>query len=318
MKNQKKKKEQEKIISAVIVIIIAIICTALGISNEQIQGIFADTNIVSNPNFTTNGNFIQETTSFNNVSIETGNSVISKIENTNGSRVYFFDVGQADSILVVNNGKTMLIDAGNNDDGDMLVKYIKKLGISKIDVLVGTHPHEDHIGGMDNIIKSFEIGKIYMPKIQTNTKTFEDVIDAISSKGLKVASPNIGDKFKIGEANCEIMSVGDDKSNLNSTSIVIRMVYDDVSYLFTGDMETVNESARSWPQTDILKVAHHGSSTSSSEKFLKQIMPKIAIIQCGEGNSYGHPHDVILKRLQKLNVEIYRNDLKETILIKQD
>ena len=157
-----------------------------------------------------------------------------------------------------------------------------------------------------------------MPKVQTNTKTFEDVLDAISAKNLKVTTPKIGDKFKVGDADCEVMSIGDDKSNLNTTSIVIRMCYKDVSYLFTGDMETVNESARTWPQTDILKVAHHGSKTSSSENFLKQIMPKIGIIQVGTDNSYGHPHDVTLKRLEKLGVEIYRNDLKQTILVKQD
>ena len=322
MKKQNNK-ETNNLIKIILVVAITVALAILGISREEIEKIFADPTSVSNEQTsvvsnTDNNSGTLENSSFDKVTIETGNSVIKKIEDESGSKIYFFDVGQADSILIVNNGQTMLIDAGNNDDGDMLVKNIQTLRISKLDYVVGTHPHEDHIGGLDNVIKAFDIGTIYMPKVQTNTKTFEEVIDAISAKNLKVTTPKIGDKFEVGKAECEVMSIGDDKSNLNTTSIVIRMCYNDVSYLFTGDMETVNESARSWPQTDILKVAHHGSRTSSSEKFLKQIMPKIGIIQVGTDNSYSHPHDVILKRLEKLGVEIYRNDQKQTILIKQD
>ena len=322
MKKQNNK-ETNNLIKIILVVAITVVLAILGISREEIEKIFADPTSVSNEQTsvvsnTDNNSGTLENSSFDKVTIETGNSVIKKIEDESGSKIYFFDVGQADSILIVNNGQTMLIDAGNNEDGDMLVKNIQTLGISKLDYVVGTHPHEDHIGGLDNVIKAFDIGTIYMPKVQTNTKTFEEVIDAISAKNLKVTTPKIGDKFEVGKAQCEVMSIGDDKSNLNTTSIVIRMCYNDVSYLFTGDMETVNESARSWPQTDILKVAHHGSRTSSSEKFLKQIMPKIGIIQVGTDNSYSHPHDVIIKRLEKLGVEIYRNDQKQTILIKQD
>ena len=320
MNNKNSNKNMEKIIKLVLAIVIAVILFILGVTRENVEEIFGAQNdeVKQTSGTQESVSGIQEQTSFDKVTIETGNDVIKKINDQSGSKVYYFDVGQADSILIVNNGKTMLIDAGNNDDGDMLVNYIQTLGISKIDVLVGTHPHEDHIGGLDNIIKAFDIGTIYMPKVQTNTKTFEEVIDAISAKGLKVTTPKIGDIFDLGKAKCEVMSIGDDKSNLNTTSIVIRMVYNDVSYLFTGDMETSNESARQWPQTDILKVAHHGSGTSSSEKFLKQVMPKIGVIQVGEGNSYSHPHDVVIKRLEKLGVEIYRNDLKQTILIKQE
>ena len=320
--NKKKNKKTEKSVKIVLAVVVAILLLILGVSRENIENIFG-MKLVSENVQTTENNSNQslgtkEQTAFDKVTIETGNNVISEIKDKSGSKIYFFDVGQADSILIVNNAETMLIDAGNNDDGETVVNYIKKLGISKLDYVIGTHPHEDHIGGLDNVIKSFDIGTIYMPKVQTNTKTFEDVLDAISAKNLKVTTPKIGDTFSVGKANCEVMSIGDDKSNLNTTSIVIRMVYNDVSYMFTGDMETENESARSWPQTDILKVAHHGSRTSSSEKFLKQIMPKIGIIQVGKDNSYSHPHDVVLKRLEKLGVEIYRNDLKQTILIKQD
>lgn len=157
-----------------------------------------------------------------------------------------------------------------------------------------------------------------MPKVQANTKTFEDVLDSISNKGLTITAPQIGDKFQVGNANCEVMSTGEDSSNFNSTSIVIRMQYNNKSYLFMGDAEKINESTRDWPETDIIKVGHHGSSTSSSQRFLNQVKPKIAIIQLGKGNKYGHPHDEVIKRLEKMNVAIYRTDLQKDILIEQE
>lgn len=252
------------------------------------------------------------------ITISYGEHVIKEITNTNNLKVYYFDVGQADSILIVNNNSTMLIDAGNNDDGELVVNNIKKLGISKLDYVIGTHPHEDHIGGLDDVIDAFDIGTIYMPKVQTNTKTFEDVLDSVSNKGLTITAPKIGDKFQVGNANCEVMSTGEDSSNLNSTSIVIRMEYNNKSYLFMGDAEKINEDSREWPQTDILKVGHHGSSTSSSQNFLDQVKPKIAVIQLGEGNKYGHPHDEVIKRLENIGAIIYRTDLQKDILIEQE
>ena len=208
----------------------------------------------------------------------------------NRVKIHFFDVGQADSILLISDDKTMLIDAGTNSTGKTVVQNLKNLGITKIDYLVGTHPHEDHIGGLDDVINNFEIGTIYMPKTQANTKTFEDVLDAISNKGLKVTSPNKGDTFTVGKVNCEVMlctpELAEEKDNLNLCSIVIRATFDKQSYLFMGDAEEENEKLRQWPQTNVLKVGHHGSKTSSSEKFLNEVLPQIAIIQVGKDNKY--------------------------------
>lgn len=233
--------------------------------------------------------------------------------------VRYLDVGQADSILVQSEGINMLIDAGTNSSGQTVVKDLEDLGVTKIDYLIGTHPHEDHIGGMDDIIKNFDIGIIYMPKIQTNTKTFEDVLDAVSEKSLKITSPKKGDEFEVGGARCEIMTDGiEDTSNLNLSSIVIRMTYGTQSFLFMGDAEKENEETRQWPQTTVLKVGHHGSSTSSSTQFLNEVQPQISVISVGKDNKYGHPTKTTINKLEKIKTKIYRTDESGTITITSD
>ena len=257
--------------------------------------------------------------SLKDVTIKTSKKITSEfVSNDQTSlKVYFFDVGQADSMLIQNNGENMLIDAGNNEDGETLVNNLKTLGVEKIDYLVGTHPHEDHIGGMDDIINSFEIGKIYMPNVSTNTKTFEDVIDAAKNKNLQIETPKAGDKFTIGKASCEVAYVGNDKENLNLSSIIIKMKYNNLSYLFTGDTEADVENKIDFGKINILKVAHHGSDTSSSEKFVNETAPEVAIISVGKDNSYGHPSNEIIKRYEKVGSKIYRTDEVGNIFIEQ-
>ena len=289
-------KKDSKILKSVLGIIISIVIVTLGIQSEDIAKIMNGT----------------ENTQENNTTIS------KTVANDEFLKIYYIDVGQADSILVINKDKTMLIDAGNNDDGDLVVNFIKDKGVSKLDYVIGTHPHEDHIGGLDNVIKELDIGKLYMPKIQTNTKTFEDVLDAALEKGVDIEAPNVGDKFNVSDANCEVMSSKIDNKNLNLSSIVIRMEYGNQSYLFMGDAETENENERTWTKTDVLNVGHHGSNTSSSRKFLEQVSPEIAVISVGKDNKYGHPKQVIIDRLNKMGIKIYRTDLNGTILIKSD
>lgn len=234
--------------------------------------------------------------------------------------VYFVDVGQADCILINNKGQYMLIDAGNNEDGEKLVQYFKDLGINKFNYVIGTHAHEDHIGGMDNIINNFEIGTFYMPDVVTTTKTFEDVLDALENKNLSFETPEIDSSFSLSDAEVEVLYVGDESNDLNDTSIILKLIYQNNSFLFTGDASSkvekqiLNKNIKS----DVLKVGHHGSQYSSSESFLKKVNPKYSIIQVGIGNTYDHPKDIILSRLDKINSSVYRTDQYGTIIAKSD
>ncbi len=258
-----------------------------------------------------------------NITIKTGSTITKDFlsETKQNLKVYFFDVGQADSILVMNEGQTMLIDAGNNEDGEILVQNLKTLGITRIDYLVGTHPHEDHIGGLDDIIKNFEIGTIYMSKVQANTKTFEDVLDTVKEKELTITAPKVKDTFTIGQAECQVLAIDNNAKSLNFASIVIQMKFDDMTYLFTGDAEKEVEEKILKETKDIkaniLKVGHHGSDTSSSETFIQAVAPEISIISVGKDNSYGHPNQDIIARLETKGSKIYRTDEVGNIFIEQ-
>ena len=234
--------------------------------------------------------------------------------------ILFFDVGQADSELIIYDNKTMLIDAGNTKDGEKIVNAIKTLGISKLDYVIGTHVHEDHIGGMSFIIDNFEIGEFYLPyNTQTTSSYYKNLLKSLANKNLSINETVIGDKIELSNIICEVMSVrNDEPENANESSIVLELTYGNKKYLFMGDAETKNEEERTWNDVDVLKVGHHGSNTSSSINFLNQVSPEIAIISVGAENSYGLPKEKIIDRLKKIGTEIYRTDLDGTIQIISD
>ena len=233
-------------------------------------------------------------------------------------QIIYFDVGQADSTLIMNDGKTTLIDGGNDLDGDAIVKYIKSQNISRIDTVVATHLHADHVGGLDDIIDSFDIGTVYMPDTMNTNKQVEEFLDAMERKNLEYEVPEIGTKFDNGLANCEVMSIDNNAEDLNNSSIVIQMNYLEQSYLFMGDSEKEVENSREWNKVNVLKVGHHGSNSSSTEKFLNQVKPEIAIISVGANNQYKHPSTDVLTRLKSLNINIYRTDEYGSILLESN
>ena len=233
-------------------------------------------------------------------------------------KVYVFDVGQADCILVESNNSYMMIDGGNNPDGKLVVNQLKEMGVTKIDYLVGTHPHEDHIGGLDNILKNFEVGVLYMPAHEYDSATYRDVIKAANSKNVENVAPELGHVFNVGDAKCEIMAIDNEDEDPNINSIIIEVTHGKNKFLFTGDAEIENEERRLWNDIDVLKVAHHGSSTSSSEDFMEQVRPEIALISVGTDNSYGHPHKEVMELLESYDMDIYRTDTQGTIIVTSD
>ncbi len=230
---------------------------------------------------------------------------------------HFIDVGQGDSeLLQLPNGQTMLIDAG----GDVR-SYLQNAGIRKIDYLVATHPHSDHIAYMEEVVRAFEIGAVYMPRVSHTSKTFENMLLAIQEKGLSIKTAKAGVNILSADGlTVDIVApVQSSYDDLNNYSAVIKVTYKDTAMLFTGDAETLSENQITADvDADVLKVGHHGSSTSSSASFLNRVSPEIAVISCGTGNSYGHPHKEVLQRLNKRNVEIYRTDEDGTIVITSD
>ena len=257
--------------------------------------------------------------------VKTNVEIIEKVSENiaidkNKLNILFLDVGQADCQLILYKGKAVLIDAGNSNDGEYIVNGLKGLGITKLDYVIGTHVHEDHVGGMSFVIDSFEIGDFYLPYNTTSTTSYyKKLLTALTDKEESINEANVGDKFYIEDLNFEIMSVDNSEpENENISSIVVEMTYGKQKYLFMGDAEDENEEARKWNDVDVLKVGHHGSNTSTTEEFLNQVLPEISIISVGEGNSYNLPKDKILKRLENIESTIYRTDRDGTIQIVSD
>ena len=229
--------------------------------------------------------------------------------------IHFIDVGQADSILIqLPNRETVLIDGGNRADADLVTSYIKEQNINKINYIIATHPHEDHIGGLPEVIKEFDIGNIYMPNKTANTKIFKTLLDEIKKKNLKV---------KLARGGESIINTKDIKFNIiapnskeydetNEYSIVNKLIYKNTSFLFTGDAEKDSENEmvklKYDLSADLLKVGHHGGVTSTNDFFLEKVNPKYAVISVGKDNRYGHPHEDTIKRLNARKIQIYRTD----------
>lgn len=236
--------------------------------------------------------------------------------------VHFLDVAQGDSIFIeLPNTQTMLIDSGINGLAYNIESYIKSLGHTKIDYIVATHPHADHIGSMDEIIKDMSVGKIYMPKALSTTKTYENLLNAISDKGLKISTAKSGVNI-INEKDLQVNIIGPEKidsENLNNSSAIVKITYKKENFLFVGDAKKEElASIKSDMSADVLKVGHHGSRTSTTKDFLERVNPKIAVISCAKHNDYGHPHKETINLLNKFKVKVYKTYNDSTINVTTD
>jgi len=233
--------------------------------------------------------------------------------------VHFLDVGQGDCIFIeLPNKQTMLIDAGESSSEEKIANYIDTLGYNAITYVVATHPHADHIGGLENIVKNFDINKIYMPKASSNSKTFQSLLEAISTKGLKINTAKKGVNIINDEKlTIEIlMPLEKEYDNLNNYSVVLKITYKEIKFLFMGDAEKeVENEITGDVLADVIKVGHHGSETSSSKSFISKVKPKYAIISVGENNQYNHPNVDVLKAYENIGAKIYRTDINGNIVI---
>lgn len=225
--------------------------------------------------------------------------------------IQFIDVGQADAALIECEGHYMLIDGGNKADSDIIYTVLERNQITHLDAVVGTHAHEDHIGGLAGALNFATADVTYCPVTEYESKAFQDFKSYAELNGNGLTVPSVGDCFSLGSADVQILGVNSG-TDTNNTSIVLKITYGDTSFLFAADAEYEAEEvildAGFDLKADVLKVGHHGSDTSTSYPFLREIMPDYAVISVGEGNSYGHPTEETLSRLRDAEVQVLRTD----------
>ena len=259
-----------------------------------------------------NSDNIAKEVSTNEVKITTSSSIenVDEVDlNNDKLNIIFFYVGQADCTLIKLNDEVILIDAGNNNDGKNVVSFLQEKGITQIDYLIGTHADEDHIGGIDDIINSMDIGTFLIPTIGENGTDYKNAVETAKDKNIQIKHPTRGDIFYFENAQFEVMSAMEEEGTSdNNSSLVIEFTYNNTTYLFMGDAETEVENSRSWNKVNVLKVGHHGSNSSSSTKFLEQVNPEYSIIEVGKNNSYNLPSDKAIKRLEESGTQVLRTD----------
>lgn len=238
--------------------------------------------------------------------------------------VHYIDVDQGDSTLIESDGEYMLIDAGQNDKGLELWSYLEKQGATHLKYAIGTHPDADHIGGLDVILYRCNVDLVMMPDLKKDTRTYDDVVQTIKNKSIKQISPKVGERYSLGSATFTIVAPNENygTDDANNWSIGILLQNGNNRFLFIGDAEKESETDMLYNgidlRADVYKVAHHGSNTGTTQEFLNAVNPTYAVISCGEGNSYGHPHKEVLDKLKKAGIQMLRTDKQGTIIAYSD
>jgi len=256
------------------------------------------------------------------------------LENNSGAHVgnpsgnieiSYLDVGQGDSVYIRVNEIDILIDAGPKSDADKLMKQLEEKNIDDFEIVIATHPHEDHIGGMTRVFERYDVESFYMPKVTNTTKTFENMMKAVSSEGLKAKVIKEGTSFDLGEGAKFVAysPIKDSYDDFNDYSPIMKLTYGNKSFIFTGDAEKVAEEEvvkkySTELKADVIKFGHHGSSTSSTKDFIEAISPQYGIISCGVDNSYGHPHRETLDIINTMGIKAYRTDTQGQITVISD
>ena len=236
--------------------------------------------------------------------------------------IHYIDVGQGDSILVWCDGSAMVIDGGPNSSRGRTVDYLRSLGISRLNYVVSTHPDEDHIAGLTDVVKNFPVDKLLMTNATANTQTFANFIQAVKTKGIKATTAVPGGTYPLGGASFTVLAPNAGYSDTNDMSVVLRLTYKNRSFLFTGDAAAASEAdmlKKGYDlRADVLKVGHHGSKTATSDAFLRAVNPKLAVISVGKGNNYGLPDPSTLDKLKAAGVQILRTDESGTVIVESD
>lgn len=239
--------------------------------------------------------------------------------------IHYIDVGQADSTLIQGKDFNILIDGGNKADGDDLINYLSSQGVDKIDIAIGTHAHEDHIGGFPEILESFACDTFYISNTVSSTKIYERLLDVLDETNVKVKVPEVGETLTLGDVNIKFFGPLRKYKDLNDSSIILKLSHGDNSYLFTGDAESgvEEELVKKWGnelQSTIYQAGHHGSSSSNSKQFIGKVKPKTVMISSNKEDvpHYGHPHFETLDLLNEKSIDVYRTDKQGTIIVKDD